>query len=76
LDASLREPGQRDENPFALVVMAHLKTQRLKSRPIELKEAKVQLIRLLFARGYTHDYVLKLLRFIIWLVKLPSGLEA
>jgi len=56
--------------------MVHLKTQRLKSRPIELKEAKVQLIRLLFARGYTHDYVLKLLRFIIWLVKLPSGLEA
>ncbi len=67
---------EQNENPFALVVMAHLKTQRLKRRPIELKEAKIQLIRLLFARGYTHDYVLKLLRFIVWLVKLPPALEA
>ena len=66
----------QDPNPFALVVMAHLKTQRLKKRPIELKEAKIELIRLLFKRGYEREYVLKLLRVIDWLVKLPAALQA
>jgi len=67
---------EQDPNPFALVVMAHLKILQLKRRPIELKEAKLELVRLLFTRGYSREYVVKLLRFIIWLVKLPPILEA
>lgn len=66
---------QRSKNPFALVVMAHLQAMRLKNRPIELKEAKIQLVRMLFERGYSRDYVIKLLQFIKWLVTLPPDLE-
>lgn len=62
-------------NPFALVVMAHLQALKLKNRPIQLKEAKLQLVRLLFERGYNRDDVIKLLRFIAWLVSLPKDLE-
>lgn len=66
---------ERDTNPFALIVLAHLKTQKLKRRPIELKEAKIQAMRLLFERGYKREYVLKLFRAIDWLVKLPKPLQ-
>lgn len=66
---------QDSANPFALVVMAHLQALKLKNRPIELKEAKLQLVRLLFERGYDCEFVIKLLRFIQWLVQLPENLE-
>ena len=35
---------EQSDNLFAVVVMAHLKMQKLKCRPIELKEVKIQLI--------------------------------
>lgn len=69
------EDLKQDLNPFALIVFAHLQTQRLKNRPIELKEAKTLAARLLFARGYNREYVLKLFRAINWLVKLPEPLQ-
>ena len=67
---------EQSDNPFALVVMAHLKTQQLKRRPIELKEMKIQLIRLLFERGFSREYVIKLFRTIGSVVRLPPDMQA
>ena len=67
---------EQSDNPFALVVMAHLKMQKLKRRPIELKEVKIQLIRLLFERGFSREDVIKLFRTIDNMVKLPPDKEA
>ncbi len=69
------EELENDPNPFALVVLAHLKTQALKGRPIELKEAKIQLARLLFQRGYSREDVIKLYRFIDWIMRLPKSFQ-
>jgi predicted transposase YdaD len=65
-------------NPFALVVLAHLEAQKLKdkSKPSELKDAKLRLIRLLFNKGYTREDIIKLFRFINWLMILPANLQA
>ncbi|MCP4752843.1 MAG: cytosolic protein, partial [Proteobacteria bacterium] len=42
---------ERDPNPFAMVVMAHLKAQEVKDGQ-ERKRWKLHLIRLLYERGY------------------------
>ncbi len=67
---------EQDDNPFALVVMAHLEAQRLKNSPLELKEVKFRLLKLLFSRGYSRQYVLQLFTSIDWLMLLPAPLEA
>jgi len=69
------EALEQDHNPFALVVMAHLETQRLKGRPIELAEVKFNLAKRLLERGYTHQYVIKFFLGIDWLMLLPPELE-
>ena len=38
---------EQDSNPFALVVMAHLKTQATRRNATDLKEWKLRLIRTL-----------------------------
>ena len=72
------EELERDPNPFAIVVMAHLKAQQLKGpgKSVELKEAKLHLARLLFQRGYSREDVIKLYRFIDWIMRLPKSLQA
>ena len=42
---------EADPNPFAIVVMAHLKAQQLQ-QPQERREWKVRLVRMLCQRGY------------------------
>lgn len=67
---------ERSENPFAVVVMAHLKAQELHLREgQERKRWKLRLMRLLYERGFEREDVLKLFRFIDWLLMLPPDLE-
>ncbi len=62
-------------NPFAVVVMAHLKTQETAGAMEQRAAAKRELIRGLYARGYTRQKILQLLHFIDWLLALPVELE-
>ncbi|MGB3292422.1 MAG: hypothetical protein WBB01_05415 [Phormidesmis sp.] len=64
------------ENPFALVVVAHLKTIETRRDPLSRKQWKLSLVKLLYQRGYDRADVIKLLRFIDWLLALPKALEA
>ncbi len=62
-------------NPFAVIVMAHLKTKATTGKPNERKQWKWTLIRRLFERGYSRDEVINLFRFIDRMMALPSALE-
>jgi hypothetical protein len=66
---------EKSENPFATVVMAHLKTQQTRHDPKARKYWKFRLIRNLYERGWEKDDILKLFRFMDWLMRLPGGLE-
>ena len=66
---------EQDPNPFAVVVMAHLKTQETCHDPQERGQWKWTLTRMLYERGYRRHDVLELFRFIDWLMELPPLLE-
>ena len=65
---------ENDPNPFALVVMAHIKARSVKEGAAR-KEWKLHLVRLLLDRGYDKTDILELFRFIDWLITLPENLE-
>ncbi|MCI5148904.1 MAG: hypothetical protein D3916_05870 [Candidatus Electrothrix sp. MAN1_4] len=65
---------EKSDNPFAMVVMAHLKAQEIGVREgAERRRWKLYLIRILYDRGYRWEDVLQLFRFIDWLLILPPG---
>ena len=62
-------------NPFATVVMAHLKTKATHNKPQERKQWKWSLVRRLFERGYSREDVVQLFRLIDWMMVLPQELQ-
>ena len=65
---------EQDPNPFAVVVMAHLKAREVRDGA-ERKQWKLRLLRGLYERGYNREEILTLFRFIDWLLVLPAVLE-
>ncbi|KOP26208.1 hypothetical protein AMR41_13205 [Hapalosiphon sp. MRB220] len=63
------------DNPFATVVMAHLKTQQTRQKPQERKTWKFSLIRRLYDLGLQEQDIRNLYRFIDWVMILPKALE-
>ncbi len=75
LDYSQRlEELNADPNPFALVVLAHLKTHKARTDTDRL-DLKALLVKMLFERGHGREDIMHLLRFIDWLKALPDDLE-
>ncbi|MBL1179002.1 Rpn family recombination-promoting nuclease/putative transposase [Pantanalinema sp. GBBB05] len=66
---------EASHNPFATVVMAHLKAQETKRKPTDRKEWKLSLVRRLYEAGYSRREVLNLFKFIDWVMILPEGLK-
>jgi hypothetical protein len=66
---------EKSRNPFAIVVMAHLKVQESRGDFQNLKRWKIALIKHLYEIGYQENDILKLFRFIDWLIQLPEELE-
>ena len=66
---------ENSHNPFATVVMAHLKTQQTRSSPAERKTWKFSLIRRLYDLGLKEQDIRNLYRFIDWVMILPKALE-
>jgi len=66
---------ERSANPFATVVMAHLKTQATRGRPEERARWKLALSRGLLERRWKRDDILELYKFIDWLMALPDELQ-
>jgi len=66
---------ERSLNPFAIVVMAHLKTQETSNSYEDRKRWKSNLAKLLYERGYRRDYIIQLLKFIDWIMYLPEEIN-
>jgi len=62
-------------NPFAVVVMAHLKAQETRQDAEGRLEGKLRLVKGLYERGWGREDILELFRFIDWMMALPEGLE-
>jgi hypothetical protein len=63
------------DNPFAIVVLAHLQTQTTRHNPTGRFDAKLTLAKLLYRKGLSRQDILNLFRFIDWIMTLPTELE-
>ena len=66
---------EANRNPFAVVVMAHLKTKETRNDAIARKEWKFRLTRQLYEQGYDRRDIINLFRFIDWILELPESLK-
>ena len=67
---------EESRNPFAIVVMAHLKAQRSRRDGQERKTWKLSLVKRLYEQGFQRQDILDLFQFIDWILVLPKALEA
>ncbi len=66
---------EADPNPFAMVVLAHLKTLETRRSPADRQTWKLRLVKGLYERGMEPEDIRQLYRFIDWIMELPEGLE-
>ena len=66
---------EASDNPFAIVVQAHLKTLETQQDEASRARWKVTLAKELYKRGFSKADIVKLYRFIDWLMVLPKELE-
>jgi hypothetical protein len=69
------EALEESRNPFAVMVMAHLKAQATRRDPEERLQWKILVVKGLYERGYRREEILELFRFVDWLLALPKELE-
>lgn len=66
---------ETSRNPFATVVMAHLKAQETRDNRLRRFEWKLALTRRLYERRFSREDVINLFGFIDWVMSLPEELE-
>ncbi len=67
---------EASSNPFAIVVMSHLKSRATRDQGASRLRWKMHLVRQLYRGGWDRQDVLELFRFIDWVLKLPPWLES
>ncbi|PPJ64798.1 transposase [Cuspidothrix issatschenkoi] len=65
---------ETSKNPFAIVVMAHLKSKATKRSPEDRLQWKLSLVRMLLESGLSRQDIRQLFRFIDWIMVLPEEL--
>jgi hypothetical protein len=76
LDYQAQEASlESDPNPFATVVLAHLKAIETRQDPVNRHDWKLRIARGLLDRGLKAEDVRQLLRFLDWMMDLPLGME-
>jgi hypothetical protein len=66
---------ESDANPFAAVVLAHLKAKETRRTPAGRLEWKLRLVKGLYGRGWNAEDVRQLFRVVDWLMDLPAELQ-
>jgi Domain of unknown function (DUF4351) len=69
------ESLEHNENPFAIVTMAHLKTKATHNDPESRKAWKFRLTTMLYERGYKKQDILELYNFLDYMMTLPESLS-
>jgi hypothetical protein len=67
---------EQSHNPFATIVMAHLKAHETRQNPQQRGQWKFTLVRRLYELGYEREDILELFRMIDWLMELPAKEDA
>ncbi len=76
LDFAAHEAAlEANTNPFAVLTLAHLKTQETQHDPTARRTWKSRLVRRLYERGWSAEDVRQLFHFIDWMMDLPQQLE-
>ncbi|NER06158.1 MAG: hypothetical protein F6K17_27990, partial [Okeania sp. SIO3C4] len=70
------EELESNNNPFAMIVMAHLKTKSTTSNFTEREQWKWQLVRSLYEKGLTKFDIINLFKFIDKMMTLPPELAS
>jgi predicted transposase/invertase (TIGR01784 family) len=65
---------EESNNPFALVVLAHLAFIETKGKPHTRAQIKFSLTRRLYKKGYEKDYIINLFKVLDWVLALPKEL--
>ncbi len=73
--AEKQEELTKHTNPFAQVVLAHLKALETRRDPARRRQWKTQLVKGLYERGWKAEDVRQLFRLIDWLMDLPHELQ-
>jgi len=63
-------------NPFAIMVMAHLKTKATRNNASERFSSKLSIIRGLYDGGYSKEEIVQLFRLVDWMMTLPKELRS
>jgi len=66
---------EKDANPFATLVLAHVKTLQTRESPEGRRAWKMRIVRGLYERGLSRRDVQELFRFIDWIMDLPAELN-
>lgn len=66
---------ETSRNPFAVVVMAHLKAVETRRYPKSRLRWKIEMVKGLYARGWSRANVWELFRFLDWVLTLPEHYE-
>ena len=66
---------EQSTNPFAVIIMAHLKTKATTGKPQEREQWKWSLVRGLYNRGYDREKIIKLFQVIDRMMALPQELQ-
>ena len=68
-------PLEESDNPVASLILAHLLAMQTTGKPIERRDGKLRVFRLLCDRGVDSQVLRKLYRVIDWMLELPPELE-
>ena len=66
---------ETSDNPFAIVTLAHLRAKQTKNQPEVRYREKMSIMRGLRHRGFNHQEIIDLCRFIDWVLSLPEKLD-
>jgi hypothetical protein len=69
------EALEKNENPFAALVLAHLQTLATQGNPLNRRQWKLRVVKGLYERNWTEEDVGQLFRLIDWMMDLPEELE-
>ena len=69
------EELEQIKNPFAIAVMAHLKTMETRYNPELRAEWRYRFVRGLYDGGFAREHVIEMLRFLEWVMVLPPDEE-
>ena len=65
------EEMEQSDNPFAVLVLAHLKSQATKGDPSSRYAWKFRLVKRMYTKGRSAEQVRNLFKFIDWMIDLP-----